>query len=316
MDNITKKAIVDAYLISGNKTEVGKKFGVSPRTVYRCVKSMGVDDAKPTPSFEEKAVTNAVPAAYRYFVVSDDSMISVTRVSLTGTEPPHSEIAFAGTVRYDEAMELASQGKNEEAYFAISKKAMIEKLTKGKVTAYPELGVLEYDDGVNRFSFPADLATRIIEQIQNDKPVDNLLNFANRLANNPSSRAVNELFGFLMASDIQIAEDGRVLCYKKVRDNYRDVHSNTFDNSVGQVVSMPRHMVDDDSSRTCSTGLHLASKHYLQYFGGERVMLCAVDPADVVSIPDDYYSMDGETVTAKMRCCKYEVIAELDPDQI
>ncbi|MNR59585.1 hypothetical protein D3C85_1808710 [compost metagenome] len=74
---------------------------------------------------------------------------------------------------------------------------------------------------------------------------------------------------------------------------------------------MPRHMVNDDSDQLCSAGLHLCSKSYLPHFGGERVMVCAVDPADVVSIPKDYYSMDGEKVLAKMRCCKYEVVADV-----
>ena len=62
-----------------------------------------------------------------------------------------------------------------------------------------------------------------------------------------------------------------------VRSDYKDVHSGTFDNSVGQVLEMPRNQVDEDKDRTCSAGLHFCSYDYLKFFGGERIMVLKID---------------------------------------
>ena len=132
-----------------------------------------------------------------------------------------------------------------------------------------------------------------------------LVLFLENLMQNPSNRSVTELYRFLERSNMPITPDGHFLAFKKVRDDYKDVHSGTFDNSVGQVVSMERNQVDDDKDRTCSNGLHFCSEDYLANFSGERIMILKINPRDVVSIPSDY----GDT---KGRCCLYEVIGELE----
>jgi len=131
-----------------------------------------------------------------------------------------------------------------------------------------------------------------------------LLNFIGRVMKNPSYRARNETFKFLEVGNLPITSDGCFLAYKRVRDDYRDVHSGRIDNSVGQIVTMDRYAVDDDSNRTCSAGLHFASRDYLQHFPGNHLMVLKIDPADVVSIPVDYNNTKG-------RCCRYEVVGEL-----
>jgi hypothetical protein len=121
---------------------------------------------------------------------------------------------------------------------------------------------------------------------------------------NPSYRAVNELYGFLEKNNLPITSDGHFLAYKKVREDYKDCHSGTFDNSVGKVVEMERNQVNDNKEQTCSAGLHFCSEGYLRHFGGERVMILKINPRDVVSIPTDYNDSKG-------RCCRYEVIGEV-----
>lgn len=67
---------------------------------------------------------------------------------------------------------------------------------------------------------------------------------------------------------------------------YTDQHSHTFRIKLGQPVSMPREETDQDSTRSCSRGLHCASAGWLEenYFG--RVGLeVLVNPANVVAIP-------------------------------
>jgi hypothetical protein len=107
-------------------------------------------------------------------------------------------------------------------------------------------------------------------------------------------------FGFL--------PDGRIGAFKAVRDDFRDHHSGTFDNSPGKVLEMPREHVDADPNRTCSNGLHLGALEYVKTYLSHtsKIVFCAFWPKDVVAVPTDY---DG----TKMRVCRYEVLEEVDP---
>lgn len=178
------------------------------------------------------------------------------------------------------------------------------------------------------------IATRIVNMYKEGFDINPMLNFIKNLSDNPSSRAVNELYGFLEKSNLPITDDGYFLAYKRVRDNYYDVHSKTvlnkpydklmpndfnmlpyttkdtsnvtveiIDNQV--VVSMPRNKVNDDKDQTCSYGLHFCSYDYLSSFGGSRIVILKINPADVVSIPSDYDLTKGRTA-------KYIVLSEIE----
>jgi len=149
------------------------------------------------------------------------------------------------------------------------------------------------------------LATRIIQMLKDGFNIDPMVNFMNNLMQNPSKRAVDELYGFLEKNSLPITPDGHFLAYKRVRGDYLDCHSGTMDNSVGKVVSMERNLVDDNRDNTCSTGLHFCSFDYLKSFGGERTVIVKINPRDVVSIPSDYNNSKGRT-------CRYEVIGEVN----
>ena len=154
------------------------------------------------------------------------------------------------------------------------------------------------------------LAIRMIAMLQEGFPVEPMVNFMENLYNNPSKRAVTELYGFLEKNNLPITPDGHFLAYKKVRNAYLDIHSGTMDNSVGKVVEMERNEVDDNKDQTCSTGLHFCSQDYLPHFGNgydSRVVILKINPADVVSIPSDYNN-------AKGRACRYEVVGEIGND--
>jgi len=183
-----------------------------------------------------------------------------------------------------------------------------------KDTIEPKKVVLEYGKGNVEVqgeqlfwkgkAFHNALATRMIQMLQDGFPVEPLVNFMENLMKNPSYRSVNELYGFLEKNNLPITSDGHFLAYKKVRKDYKDCHTGTMDNSIGQVVEMERHSVDDNANNTCSSGLHFCSKEYLNSFGGERTVIVKINPADVVSIPTDYDFSKG-------RACRYEVIGEL-----
>lgn len=165
---------------------------------------------------------------------------------------------------------------------------------------------------VNGVPAPTVLGNKIVRFSEEGLPYQPLVKFAASLQANPSFRAVNELFQFLEKNDHPITENGNFIAYKKVRDDFMDVHSGTFDNSVGNTVEMPRNKVNEDATQTCSYGLHVANYDYASNFYGGGVMLeVEVNPADVVAVPIDYNQ-------AKMRVCKYKVLGvvtqEHDPN--
>ena len=180
--------------------------------------------------------------------------------------------------------------------------AIQSSTTAGKVTI--ENGEVFY----NNKAIHNTLTERIIDMARQGFDIGYMVKFLENLMKNPSFRAVNELYGFLESGSIPITENGTFLAYKKIRNNWTDIHSGTFDNSIGAVCEMPRNMVDEDSSRTCSAGLHVCSYDYLAHFSrdnNDRVVICEINPADVVSIPADYNN-------TKMRVCKYTVIGEVE----
>lgn len=164
---------------------------------------------------------------------------------------------------------------------------------------------LLYFDG---FIIDNSLTRRILQLVQENYPFEPMIKFLENIMKNPSARAIQELYTFLEVNNIPITEDGCFLAYKRVRDDYKDMYSGTFDNSIGKEVIMERTSVTDDKNQTCAAGLHVAAFSYIPHYnnGEGRVMIVKVDPADVVSIPVDYKS-------AKMRVCRYIVIAEI-PD--
>lgn len=150
------------------------------------------------------------------------------------------------------------------------------------------------------------IVTRVFEMIEMGLDAKPMLRFLDNLLANPSKRAVDELFLFLEHNGIPLTPDGHFLAYKRVRENYTDIRSGRFDNSIGKIVQMERNDVDEDRNRTCSAGLHFCAAHYLPHFGGyggNRVVIVKINPADVVAIPADYNNAKGRT-------WRYEVVGE------
>lgn len=150
------------------------------------------------------------------------------------------------------------------------------------------------------------LSKRLTAMIRDDFPFEYLVKFMENIMMNPSCRAVNELYGFLEFNDLPITPDGYFLAYKRVREDYTDCYTGTFDNRVGVTNNMPRNSVDDDCRKTCSEGLHFASLGYVSGFSRKdtnHVMILKIHPKDVVSIPIDYNNQKG-------RCCEYTVVGE------
>lgn len=182
----------------------------------------------------------------------------------------------------------------------VSAAKRIENFSNGKFT------VVDGEILVNGIKAPSVLGNKILRFSNEGLPYEPLVKFAENIQRNPSYRSVNELFQFLEKNDHPITEDGKFIAYKRVRENFKDVHSGTFDNSPGNVVEMPRNQVNEDSNQTCSYGLHVANWDYaVNFYQGGVMLEVEVDPADVVAVPVDYNQ-------AKMRVCKYKVLGVVD----
>jgi hypothetical protein len=172
-------------------------------------------------------------------------------------------------------------------------------LPKGTVVV--DRGVVRYNGDIVDNS----LTTRIVRIAVSGKPIDPWIKFMENLYANPNHTTRAELYDWLAGCSLPLTTDGHFIAYKRVRENYTDVYSGTFDHSIGEKVAMAnRAKVDPVRTNTCSTGLHFCSPGYLPHFSGARCLILKINPADVVSIPVDYQYTKG-------RAWRYEVVGEI-----
>lgn len=143
-------------------------------------------------------------------------------------------------------------------------------------------------------------------------------NFFKRLSAVIDNRlhSVEDLMHFLKSADLPIADDGRVIVYKNLNNRgdkrllngeFVDIHSNRIVQSVGCRVELPISLVDPNRRQDCSNGLHIANPSYLSGFRGDVTVMCKVDPADFIAVP--------EYNTNKARVCGYDILALLTDKQ-
>ncbi len=184
----------------------------------------------------------------------------------------------------------------------------LEKWAKGNFTV---------DGNTIRFNgtaLPSDINERILKLASLGEDPGPIFRFWEKLQKNPSFRSVESLWRFLQNKNIPLGKDGSILAYKSVDQKYMDHHTGTVKNEPGTTHEMPRNKISDDPRVECHYGYHVGAYEYASTFqvGSQRIIICKVDPADVVCVPYDYSSQ-------KMRVCKYSVIgnygAEL-PDTV
>jgi hypothetical protein len=144
---------------------------------------------------------------------------------------------------------------------------------------------------------------KILNFMKQNLPHQPLVKFLGKLMDNPSRRAIDELYSFLEHKNMPITPEGNFLAYKGVNQDFTDFYSGKFDNSVGSVLEMRRNGVCDDANMGCSSGFHAGSYDYAKGYasGGGHLMIVEIDPADVVSVP---LCSDCQ----KLRTAKYKVV--------
>ena len=206
---------------------------------------------------------------------------------------------------YAEVIELVKANATEADVLAVINRAQAAVQAAAQIT--PNIAI---QNGVVTFkgmSVDNSLTTRMLSMLDEGFNLVPMAKFLENLMANPSYRAVTELYSFLEKGNMPITPDGHFMAYKAVRADFKDIHSGTMDNSIGQVVEMSRNGVDEDKNRTCSAGLHFCSFEYLPHFACAQghVVLVKINPRDVVAIPADYNDTKGRT-------CRYEVTGEYE----
>jgi hypothetical protein len=160
---------------------------------------------------------------------------------------------------------------------------------------------------------PDILSERLIEFADSELDTKPLENFWKNLRMNPSKDAQEDLYTFLENGKFPITSDGCFVAYKRVNQDFKDIHTRTMDNSPGTIVQLAREKVNPDRHQTCSSGLHVANHHYAAHIFGtsvnttDKMVLVKVNPRNVVAVPTDYNNQ-------KMRVCEYEVLKEIEFD--
>jgi hypothetical protein len=183
---------------------------------------------------------------------------------------------------------------------------LTEILDKSKAIARFSHGKIEVRDGLVTYAgeeIHNIVVDRILNFIKNGLPYEPLVKFLDKLMQNPSRRAVNELYKFLEHKKMPLTPDGDFLAYKSVRADFTDWYSGQHDFSIGQVREMARNQVCDNADVGCSAGYHAGSEEYAKSFnGGGNLVIVKINPSDVVSVPTDCECQ-------KLRASRLEVVA-------
>ena len=209
---------------------------------------------------------------------------------------------------YMELISLIKEGEltEDNVLEVLDKTRVLVESTSGRITVTDDEVLFDGEPVHNT------LAGKLLSIVKAGLDAKPWMNFMENLDANPSYRSREELFGFLEKYGAPITVDGCFVAFKRVRPDFTDIRTGKFDNSPGQIVSMPRRDVDDNSERTCSAGLHACASSYLESFGSwfrHKVVSVKINPRDVVSIPIDYEF-------SKMRVCRYEVLEELEKEGV
>jgi hypothetical protein len=217
-----------------------------------------------------------------------------------------------GQPQWESVLDAIRNNDEKKLHDVLSVANTIVSFTEGNVTVK--------DNQVFYRNVPLDnyVVEKVLDFAKNKLPLQPILRFINNLMKNPSRRAVQELYKFLEHKNMPITPDGNFLAYKGVQSDYFSRTAGTtiviegkvvdgkIYNGIGQVIEVERNSVCDDKNMGCSSGLHAGSVEYATDFGrGGRVVIVEINPADVVSVPDDCNCQ-------KLRTCRYKVVAEYE----
>ena len=205
----------------------------------------------------------------------------------------------------------AFKDMNEDKLLELfSMKRVVERFSTGQVTVADNVVLF------NNHPLHGIDVDRLLGFLKEGLPYSSIANYIQRKMLNPSQRAVEEMYKFLEHKNMPLTPEGKIIAYKGVGNDFWSLTGNLqtvviqgktdasgrIFNEIGATIEVQRNCVDDNYKNHCSKGLHAGSLMYARGFG-PKIILVEIDPADVVSVPDDCECQ-------KLRCCKYKVIGE------
>ncbi len=199
---------------------------------------------------------------------------------------------------YPQLVDAIKKGAEEEVLKLADIPYAVNEYTSGRVTI--KAGVVTLDGR----PVHGHIVSRILSLMQAGFPFEHMCLFLQNLYDNPSKRAIEELYSFMETQGIPITTRGTLLAYKRVTSDWKDVWSRTWDYRIGQKPKMARNLVDDNWGLACSEGFHIGSRYYAETYcpNAGPIVIVEVNPRDVVTVPPSEIN--------KMRCCEFELIAE------
>lgn len=174
--------------------------------------------------------------------------------------------------------------------------AFIAKVSVGRVEV-DESGIVQFEGK----PLHGALIDRMVTMLIDGFDITPLAKFLDKLQDNPTESAREELYLWIEESNLTITPSGNFLAFKAVNQDYTSCYDGKTDNSIGSQPKMDRSEVDSNRDRTCSSGLHFCGASYLGCYGtNSRVVIVEVNPADVVAIPSDYNNAKGRAWTYKV----------------
>ncbi len=200
--------------------------------------------------------------------------------------------------------ELIHPAKNIAARF----KRLSERITTDGVNILLDGDVI--NDGLTDYILELIRLENEGEDAPSWKP---FVNFLEKLSQNSSKDSRESLFDFIQKWGLTIRNDGDIIAYKGIKNDYGSVQQGpgivnnvrikhgSLDNKPGNLVEIERSYVEANRDLACAQGLHVTTVDYASGWG-PRVVTVAINPRDVVAVP--------RQEIAKMRVCRYEVIAD------
>lgn len=285
------------------KTQLAKRYGVHRRTIDRVIWEVNGEEDKSKRS--HSAYNRAVKVLESCIDYSKTIVVCTPQQVMVTLSDGSQHTAFRNKDHFTRIYTLALEEKYEEMMKYVDLSNAVKEFTFGSDIRVADGKLFYYGNEIH-----SSIAARIIKSTQDaTHDVNRYINFFRKLYANPSYKAVEHTYDFLVHNDLEINEEGDIIAFKYLSyDDGKPVDSHTgkVPNWQGWKISMPRNMVEDDPNKTCSQGLHVGSEHYVGTWQEDqgptpRVVKVAVNPTDVVSVPTDYDN-------SKMRCCSYKVL--------
>lgn len=212
-----------------------------------------------------------------------------------------------GEPRFHSVKELIENNKLDELPKFLSNKIALET-----IASHPDFSFANNVLFYKGEPVPSTLGTQILQYYHHKLDFLNLLVFWENLRLNRENKVKEDLYAFLKHEGHIILDDGSFIAYRTVNLDFKDIWTKTVDNSIGNIVEMPRDKVDANPHNSAGPGLHIATLKKAVSFGSwkagsnsARLLAVKVFPQDVL------VGIGAGGEQGYFRTCRYKVLMEI-----